>query len=402
LIFLLISLSLLWYESKPRVNRKFILISIIWFLLPWLVGYIYSISRNSVLQYSVLIFSFPFLLFILFGYFKTDRPLHKVILVSVIALIVIPSLIVERKHYQLFYKSPYREIVAESKHAVDSLGVAQCAVILDTKMEINPYYLDKLNCRDLPFKYLESVGGRGLLLNYLDSCKANYLAFGCISSTQWENYSLMLERFPWLLMHKTYCGGDFYLFSRTEPTRVNVNSSRLSATGSEPVRSEYFYEVVNNFEPSLPEWGWIDEKRCIDSLTIEGRKSFASPAGPEFSPTYSMPLRDLMHTENDVIDVSVDIHTPVVFPGAWLVVSVTANGKDIKWSSAAVNEYVKPGRQGRVFQSIRLSDIDLRHHGLIFNAFIWNPLKLPYIIDHFRVRVRSGNPLIYGLYRKVK
>jgi len=387
LIFLLISLSLLWYESNPRVNRKFILISIIWFLLPWLVGYIYSISRNSVLQYSVLIFSFPFLLFILFGYFKTDRPLHKVILVSVIALIVIPSLIVERKHYPLFYKSPYREIVAESKHAVDSLGVAHCAVILDTKKEVNPYYLDKLNCRDLPFRYLESAGGRGLLLNYLDSLKSNYLIFGCLSSTPWESYSLVMEKFPYLIQHKPYCGGDFYIFSRIKP-----------AMG----KDEYFYEVINNFEPSLPEWGWVNEKRCVDSLAIEGTRSYISDAGLEFSPTYSMPLRDLMHTSNDVIDVSVDLRTPPVFPGAWLVVSVTSNGKDIKWSSAAVNDYVKPGSSGRVFQSLRLSDIELRHHGLIFSAFIWNPMKAPYIIDHFRVRIRSGNPMIYGLYREVK
>jgi hypothetical protein len=29
-------------------------------------------------------------------------------------------------------------------------------------------------------------------------------------------------------------------------------------------------------------------------------------------------------------------------------------------------------------------------------------MKAPYILDNFRVRVRSGNPLIYGLYRKVK
>ena len=387
LIFLLISLSLLWYESKPRVNRKFILISVIWFLVPWFVGYIYSISRNSVLQYSVLIFSFPFLLFILFGYFKTTRPLHQVVLVSVIALVVIPSLIVERKHYPLFYKSPYREIVAESKHAVDSLGAANCAVILDTKKEINPYYLEKLNCRDLPFRYLESIGSRGLLLAHLDSCKSSYLAFGCLSSTAWENYSLILEEYPYLLQHKTYCGGDFYLFSRIKPEK---------ATG------EYFYEITNHFEPSLPEWGWVNEKRCIDSLTIEGKRSFISDAGLAFSPTYAVPLRDLIHSPDDVIDVSVDLRTPLVFAGALLVVSVTSNGRDVKWTSGPVNGYVKPGQSGRVFQSLRLSDVELRHHGLMLNTFIWNPMKSPYILDNFRVRVRSGNPLIYGLYREVR
>lgn len=476
LVFLLISLSMLWYEREPRVNRKFILISVIWFLLPYLIGFFYSKYRSAVLQYSVLIFSFPFLLFILFGYFKTARAMHKVILVTLIALVVTTSLVVERRHYQLFYKAPYREIVAESKRAVDSLGAANCQVILDTKQEINPYYLKKLNCPDLSFRYFDSIGTRGKLLTYLDSCKGNYLAFGCISSTPWENYSLMIERFPFLVRHACYAGGDFYLFSRMNPIyqengldsifstdspdyksgknnqhfplnridhlanqkdlqaiqkdlqaiqndllanqndhqanqndhqanrnvhQSNLNNRRFFNTDSEIRSSEYFYEVVNNFEPSLPEWGWIDQKRCIDSLSIEGNLSFASPAGSEFSPTYSKSLRDLMRSPNDVIDVSVDMRTPLVFPGAWLVISVTSNGKDIKWSSTAVNDYIKPGNQGRVFHSLRLSDIELRHHGLMFHAFIWNPMKSPYILDHFRVRVRTGNPVIYGLYRKV-
>jgi hypothetical protein len=109
----------------------------------------------------------------------------------------------------------------------------------------------------------------------------------------------------------------------------------------------------------------------------------------------------MIHSENDVIDVSVDVQVPLVFPGAWLVVSVTTDGKDIKWSSAAISDYVKPGNQGRVFESLRISDIELRHHRLMFHAFVWNPMKSPYILDNFTIRVRRGNPVIYGLYRKV-
>ena len=403
LVFLLISLSLLWYEEKPPVNRKFILISVIWFLLPLLIGFFYSRYRSAVLQYSVMIFSFPFLLFILFGYFKTAVALHKLILVALIAMTVIPSLIIERRHYQVFYKSPYREIVAESKHAIDSLGAANCHVILDTKMEVNPYYLEKLNCPDLPFRYLESIGSHRRLLSYLDSCKGKYLAFGCISSTPGDIYCLILEKFPFLQEHKTYCGGDFYLFSKVKQDQVESADSHQIKTGrNDAVKSEYFYGVVNTFEPSRPEWGWINEKRCIDSLTIEGKKSFVSDAGMEFSPTYSMPLRQLMHSNNDVIDISVDIRTPLIFPGAWLVVIISANGKEIKWDSTPVNEFVNPGHLGRVFYSIRLSDVELRHHGLMIKAFIWNPLKKPFIMDNFRVRVRSGNPFIYGLYREIK
>jgi hypothetical protein len=212
------------------------------------------------------------------------------------------------------------------------------------------------------------------------------MAFGCLSSTSWENYALMLEKYPYLLQHKTYCGGDFYLFSKIRPAKIS---------------DEYFFSITNTFEPNLPEWNSVNEKKCTDSLVIEGKKSYVMDAGQEFSPTYSNSLRSLIHSENDAIDVSVDVRTPLVFPGAWLVLTVTSDGRDIKWSAMPVNDFVKPGNQGRVFHSLRLSDIELRHHRLVFTAYIWNPMKSPYIIDNFSVRVRTGNPIIYGLYRNI-
>ncbi len=387
LIIVLISLSLYWYQETPPVKRKFILISTIWFLLPYFIGFFYSRYRNSVLQYSVLIFSFPFLLFVLFGFFKTTRSLHKMILIGLIGIIVIPSLILERRHYTLFYRNPYREIVSESKRMADSLGIERCKVILDTKKEINQYYLRKLNCPSMPFSYFQDIGGKRSFLTYLDSCKTDFLAFGCLASTNWENYSLVMEKFPYLIRHKPFCGGDFYLFSKIKPAQST---------------SEYFYEVTNSFDPSRTEWGYANVKQCTDSMPITGKKSFANNIGSEFSPTFIQPLRDLMHSENDVIDVSVDIRTAMVFPCAWLVVSLTSDGKNIFWSSAPVNDYVNPGNQGRVFQSLRLSDTDLRHHHLMMNTYVWNPMKSTYIMDNYRVRVRSGNPVIYGLYRKLE
>ena len=259
--------------------------------------------------------------------------------------------------------------MGESKHMVDSLGSARCEVILDTKKEINPYYLNKLNCKNLPFKYFDDINAKGSFVAFLDSCQKDYLIFGALSSTNWENYPLILEKFPYLIQHKTYCGGDFYLFSGTKPAKE---------------LTEYFYSTNNSCQPVIPNGG----------LGFEIK-------GLEFSPAYSLSLRDLIHSANDVIDVSVDVKTPLVFPGAWLVVSITSDGKDIRWNSVALGDYVKPGHEGRVFQSLRLSDIELRHHWMMFNAYIWNPKKLTFSMDNFRIRVRSGNPVIYGLNRPV-
>ncbi len=386
LIFALISLSLYWYHENPPVKKKFILISLVWFILPYIIGFLYSKYRSSVLQYSVLIFSFPFLLFVLFGLFKNSKPLHKVVLVSLIGIIVIPSLIFGRQHYTLFYRDAYREIVSEAKQKVDSLGAGRCKVILDARKEINPYYLKKLNCLSLPFTYFDDEWKKGSILSCLDSTKADFLAFGCLNSTNQESYAMILDRFPYLVQHKFYCGGEFYLFSKLRPKKV---------------LNEYFHVIVNNFEPSLPEWGWVDDKLCTDSMAMDGTRSFANHTGLEFSPTYKNSLRDMMRSEYDIIDVSVDLRTPPVFPGAWMVLTITADGESIKWLSAAVNDFVKPGHSGRIFQSVRLSDVEMRHHRLMFSSFIWDPVKAPYMMDNYRISVRSGNPLIYGLFKNL-
>jgi hypothetical protein len=386
LILVLVSLSLYWYQEQPPVKKKFILISLLWFLLPYLIGFFYSKYRNSVLQYSVLIFSFPFLLFVLFGFFKTVTAHHKMILVTLIGVIVIPSLIFERQHFNLFYKGVFGEMVKESKRMVDSLGSGRCKVILDTKAEINEYYLKKLNCQSLPFSYFDGIKGKSTQLSRLDSCKADFLAFGSLSSTNLESYPIIMEKYPFLIWHKSYFGGDFYLFSRIKPKKV---------------KNEYFHDVVNKFEPSLPEWGWVNDKQCLDSLTIDGEKSFANTDGAEFSPAYTTSLRGMIHSENDVIDVSVDMRTPLVFPLGWLVLSITSEGKNIRWMSVGVNDYMNQNHRGRVFLSVRLSDVEFRHHHLMFSAYIWNPMKLTYIMDNFTIKVRSGNPVVYGLYRKI-
>ena len=276
--------------------------------------------------------------------------------------------------------------MAESKRVTDSLGQNNCKVILDTKQEINRYYLEKLNCPGLPFDDLKAVGGRNRLLAWLGRCRTNYIAFGCISSSLPENYPLILQKYPYLVMHKSYVGGDFYLFSKISPVKK---------------LDEYFYAAVNTFEPSLPEWGFVKDSQCSDSLPIDGKKSFHALPGAEFSPTFYVPLRNLVHTENDVIDVAVDLRLPVVFPAAWLVVSITSGKKVIYWDSTPVSDYISPGGTGRVFHSLRLSDTDLRHHGLILKAFLWNPVKSPYVMDNFSVKLRTGNPVLYGIYRKI-
>src|SRR5690554_6558995 len=55
-----IALGFLITKKAVKINWKMYLLFIIWFLLPFLIGYFYSVYFSAVLHYSVLIFSFTF------------------------------------------------------------------------------------------------------------------------------------------------------------------------------------------------------------------------------------------------------------------------------------------------------------------------------------------------------
>jgi len=117
----LIILSFIFLDKKSRGKDKFRIIALLWFLLPYFIGYFYSVYRNPVLQYSVLIFSFPFLLFFIFSFFRTLKAAANFLLILIVMSTSCYALIFERKHYEIFYKQPIEQFAKNSIRIVDEL-----------------------------------------------------------------------------------------------------------------------------------------------------------------------------------------------------------------------------------------------------------------------------------------
>lgn len=387
LLFLLILLQVIWYEYEPPINQKFLVISLIWFLFPFLTGYLYSRLFSSVLQHSVLIFSFPFLLFLLSGFFKTEKPAHQWIAVGLVAMIVIPSLVVERQHYKLFYHHPYREFVRCANQQLLPGVTPVYPVIIATPEKIHRWYTASHGFGGSRYIFEDSILTKISLKRCLDTITGDYVGYGSLPSSCWENYQLIREKFPRVLLHETFSGGDFYLFSRNPETHAPVI---------------YHTENIQDFEKEHPFWNNLTPTLVVRDHPLNGRASYAMADTLEFSPTFSYPLRSLVQSQDDVIDVSVTVKIPPVFPGGWLVTAVNSGNRTLFWRSVSITEYVKPGGQGKVFISFHAAELDWRHRQLMFSTYLWNPKKIPFELDDFTVQVRSGNPVLYGLFRPVK
>ena len=124
-----------------RINGygKKVLILAVWVFLPFLIGFIYSIKVSAVLQFSVLIFSFPFLLLLLFGHFKELSNRQNTILVIILIVANSLTLIVNREHYRHMYESVYEELLLHNEQVL--ADDPRTLSLLSSNPLITGYYL---------------------------------------------------------------------------------------------------------------------------------------------------------------------------------------------------------------------------------------------------------------------
>jgi len=384
-IILVALLGIAWRTKGQHADFRLVLVSFFWFVIPLLTGFLYSVMVNPVLQYSVLIYSFPFLLLLMFFYAGAVKEWQKIILVAICALAVIPSLISERKHYSLFYHSPYKSIISRSRHVADSLGRANCFVMIDSYKPISSYYLEKPGMQDFHPDCVHDFAEIPQLGIILDSCRSRYFIYGCISNSSWTDYSQIVSKYPYVLVHDRFNEGDFYVFSRD-----SLNTIR-----------EYYFESETDYITNKSNWDNMWAARVWYSGGALQTPVFWMDSSVQFGPLLSIPLRDICRHKNDIIDVTADVETGEGFDQAFLQIGLYS-GKELLSLHSETILKGKPSEFRRYYCSLRLADIEWRHHSLRAVTFIWNPRRQDLMIKCMSLRVRHGNPVLYGLYRKIE
>lgn len=102
-------------KRKGRLSlSKFQLFSLLLFLVNFAIGYYYSIYGAAVLQTSVLIFSFPFLMLFFAGFINEQSFRISLVLSGAILITLGYSLIWERRYYSLFYVPTFKQLVLDA------------------------------------------------------------------------------------------------------------------------------------------------------------------------------------------------------------------------------------------------------------------------------------------------
>ncbi len=384
-ITLTISALGLFTIKKNGVRWKFILLSLVWFLLPFLIGFYYSRYDNAVIQFSVLIFSFPYFFFLLFGHLKAHSVKTNLLLVGTILITNILTLIFTRDHYNVFYKSVYKEILTDSSKLQETNK--NVLYIIDSNQKFTNYYTSRLNIKTEFIDFSESIKDTKGLISLLEKESKNYdkLFFGCLRKIPPQIVPLIQDYYPTVEIQNNYFGGTVYLFSKEQNT-------------SEKLISNLDFETNEKAN-----WSEMNPANYI--ALSDNNTGYKFNSNNEWGPIFSMPLEDIIENKNNFIDVSVKARRLGGYEDLVLVSTLQSDGENIYWGGMDFSEFNWDGNalgNGiNVHHSIKLSDIHLKYDNIILKVYIWNKGKKDFEIDDIKIVLRRGNPVMYGWFERI-
>lgn len=370
-----------FYNREKGISKKHYILFAVFFFLPFLIGFFYSVYVNALLQFSVLIFSYPFLYFLLFGHIKSLKPSQNLIIVTVILLVGLLSLIFERKHYDIFYNDHFDQVLVDFQEA-KSISNSELPAIIDTRKDIVHFYAEKHGL-DTNFYWYDDFESINELHQFVknQAYKKDYFYLGANSRFNPALLPLIQHYFPKIVWQRNYFIGTHILFSKAE---------NIDKTEKITLISEVDFNTNNH-----PNWGAFEEK----TLTTKGLYVDQSM---EWTPAFEDAINNCIEHRNDFIDVVVTYHANQPIHEAVLVISVDKEEESIHWLGVPFNDHSIDDYKGDqlAFSSLKLSDIR-GFEGANIKVYVWNKEHEDFTISEIKIYKRTGNPIIYGLFEPI-
>lgn len=361
-------------DKKGAIAKYILFLSL--FALPFIISFFYSRYVSAVLQYSVLIFGFPFLLIFLFGHFKELKAKWNLMIVLVIMGISIFSLVYERQHYNLFYGSANRDIVVNH----DKFKSDKTLSLGNIYKKTAHYNGALLNIDSTILKF--EFNSPKELKSFLEEREADFdrLYYGFqVRKKPWA-IPVIQSYFPNLIWHEYYQDGSAYLFEKGKST---VN-----------------YLDQYNFEEELLAGitGLIAERRA-NAIGGQVDKCYHHKTF-----VYERNIEDISLDPYKFIDVSVAIYAEGLVSTASIDCWLELDGVHAGWSSLPMEQLYDSNKYKGVWTNINHTfplKKEYEEGELILKVRISNPDKEDFYIDDFSISIREENPYIYKLYQKI-
>ncbi|NEN24829.1 glycosyltransferase family 39 protein [Cryomorpha ignava] len=371
--------------KKADFSLKKFLLFLTFFILPALIGYFYSVYSSAVLQYSVLIFSTPFILFLLFGHISNQKPVVNAVLTLIILAIGGYALIYKREHYRVFYDSPYEKIIDDAQKVNSQFPGTP--ILIHSHHAITDYYLDE-NTFSIPFTWLDSLPTTAQLILFLDSASkvSNTFYYGHLSENDSKTIPIIRDYFPEIKWQSNYFNASTYLFSKGEKMKTK--------------------NVVLDFETAeTKNWSNFDLNYVVETDILNESHAYKVDSTIEWSVSFHENLSFFSPQKNDFIDIALSGYFEKS-PKETLVVATLKNDETtVYWGASGFHDFLTSDifpQQVKAHLTIKLSDVQGIEKQTALTVFLWNKGESQFLIDDFEIARRAGNRVLYGLGEQIE
>lgn len=372
IIFLVLLIFSIFFFNSSRGKNKFRLLAFLFFILPLLIGYFYSIFRNPVLQNSILLFSFPFFLLFMFS-FITEPP-KKILVSGVVVLLVIGSFstVFQNKYYSTDHFAVFRELAEKTIEFNKKYGEQNITRTINIH---NPYYINyyfekfKKPVRFEQYLCHEYVFIKDFI-RIVEKSSTDYFLHA------WSNiYDLpeiaevIRQKYPYIASKVKYFNSQITLYAKNK---------------NEPFKEENpIFFAGHDFEKAK----WSNDTSFMDSAkAYSGKYSVFMDSTQEYSPTFFASVNNLNLKEGGIIKMEVNVYSPKTELKAKIVISIDDAEKNIYWSANEIGNFLIYKNQWQKVFLVRNINFSFKGDEVV-KAFIWNDNKEIFYLDDFKISV---------------
>jgi hypothetical protein len=362
------------YENKYvfKSDKKIIFLFAS-FLIYCLVVYFYSIYKNPILQFSVLLIAAPCFVIVVARAisFIPDKVFNMTAIALVVAFLV--QTIYIKQYFKLGIKQGVKSAIVETIGAKEKYGKDNVAAIYNTE----PFFVEK---------YLADFKQKYSYLSAFDPIFAKQEQFGNYLKSRKEQFIILsdpdaiyLERvksyFPYVIKHEEGYFRNIYLLSKKNENAINddavVNTFNLANKGNFVFPDNYKKEGNDILIDSLDEFPFYVWANFEANIVQYGQWVVCSASYIPQNPT-----------ENLNFDFAVKRKDSLIF-----------------YSSRNFKEFYVPGDSVQHgFSSIFMGTDFVEWQKDKFECYFWNQSKKRYLLKSLDLKILDINPHKYTLW----
>lgn len=370
-------LSLFIGKNEKQLHFKNLALLLL-FAIPYGIGHYYSIKVSPVLQYSVLIYSLPFLLLFVFSFFNEHFP--KKIYYLYLGLIILGggySLVANTKIYEKKPFANFKEVTYYLANWKNNYGDKIKLITNTNNVEYLNYYFDEngIGKPKIAISQFQDKDDYLKVQELLDTNNIEYIALGFANvAIPLEVHELVKENFTEIKEKRRYFNSEAILYKRSILQRES--------------------SMQKDFEKGNREKWNVKIKYFQDSIYYSAPNAYLLDSDQLYALSFKGEVQDLFQKDKgEWLTASAKVFGLEEESNLKAVVSISRDKETIFWGSEELSHFARRNKWSSMAFVIEKKKEYLPNDKIAI--YFWNPNKSSLVVDDFKLNVYNDSEYYY-------